>query len=165
MQERVSLENRLGLKSVIEGTHSDISPTIPLQQAKLDLLTRQLGASFDYDGAMQLHRGADEFAKQCGPFDPAYSKFSGDAIAFLKYATLLNNVHSLGRHEHQELFKVLVDYNGEVAECEVWIDKQDMSSAKKPEALVKGYLEARLRQAGMYSHRFGANHELQFVIL
>jgi hypothetical protein len=148
------------IKDSIAGFYTDPGSATPLKIGMLKSM-KERGGELSYDECITLAKDARDTAKACGPFDPAYQPFVAFELNMLKYASLLNDVECLGRHDHQVKAEVLLEVLGETVEVDIWLNR-DGAEAHNPNMAVGHFLNRHLVNVGLASVRLS---KMDFCIL
>lgn len=150
------------LKWVVEGTRDDDSPRIPLKRAKLQALSNQYHMDINrpeaYDEVLMLGNQARGYHLDMNAFDPAYAHFVDEFYRWYRAMELINDVHCLGRHDHQTWVDICVSYvcgdEGASADCRIYINKTELDNfGKISEETVNRYVRSQLNKHALLGRR------------
>jgi len=102
-------------------------------QAELQLrVIQKRTGKLTYDEALMLYKQACQFIEDCGPFDPTTETFIRQRNTMLILMDALNWVNDLGRHDHQDKYRVIITgkYSGNIDEIDVWILRSHLKETR-----------------------------------
>lgn len=127
--------NEKSLKDLLE----DMGPGSQQKQARAELTLRVLGKQYEgitYDQAIMLYEENANILLHTPWTDPAHEYLITQRDQLLKLAGALNDVHILGRHDHEIPVHALVSVGGTAVECTVHVPKLNYMPALRNKAIL-----------------------------
>lgn len=102
-----------------------------------------------YDDAIKLADDADVQIKLCGPFDPAYNYLVNSRDIYLKWASALNVVNTLGRRDHEIKIHAMICVDETTIECDFYIDRLHYSDTRR-NTIIQNAIRERLAASSQW---------------
>lgn len=151
------------LKALIE----DMGVGARIKAYRADMNRRLLEPHFKgitYDQAIQLIKEGNEQLSYMNAFDPAYLYLIEQRNAMLKWATLLNDEETMGRHDHELPVHALVSVDGVTVECQFHIP-QLYYVAHERAKLIKQVIREKIMRSSQFGASLRVPSKVDFVEL
>lgn len=138
------------LKALLE----DMGTGCRIKAYRADMNKRLLEPHFKgitYDQAIALIKETNEQLSYMNAFDPAYLFLIEQRNRMLKWATIMNDEETMGRHDHELPVHALVSVDGVAVECQFYIPQLHYFEHERKKLITQA-----IREKVISSSQFGA---------
>lgn len=117
-----------------------------------------------YDELMMLANENQAMLEHMTPLDPAYEVLLVNRNNFYKVAGALNDLKSMGRHDHQLPVNAMVSVNNITVEASFWIPKLNYRQGDR-ERIIQGHINKKIGESPTWRNSFRSITDIDFVEL
>ena len=161
----ISLNNsptEQSLKDLLEERSG--STTALTLQAEVTLRIYKDLEGISYDELMMLAKENQEILEHMTPLDIAYNTLLTNRNNFYKVAGALNDLKSMGRHDHLLPVHAMVSVNNITVEANFWIPKLNYRNGDRA-TIIQNHINAKIGSSPQWRNSFRNTTNVDFVEL